>query len=171
MPYLFLTAAAAVIDQGLKDLVEHTEDDAFPREYPGRNGPVAIYKSHNPGLPFGWLSEFPQLVREIPLATASAAAGILLWLLPRKGSRMQKLGLALSVGGAASNLYDRFARGYVVDYLNIRAGKLGKVIFNLGDVCILVGSALFFLGEMIAEVRGKHEHAADVRTRKEKRRT
>ena len=78
-----------------------------------------------------------------------------MWILPRKGNGLQKLGLALTVGGAVSNLYDRFTRGYVVDYLNVRAGKLRRVIFNLGDVCILAGSVFFLIGEMIAARREK----------------
>ena len=110
-------------------------------------------KCHNPGLPFGCLGKYPQLVRELPLAVASAAAGVLLWLLPRKGSRLQKLGLALTVGGAAGNLYDRFVRGYVVDYLNVRLGRLRKVIFNVADVCILAGSVIFLIGEMVSASR------------------
>ncbi len=153
MLLLALIAMVIILDLGVKDTIEHTEDDAFPKELAGTGGFVTVFKSHNPGLPFGRLAAYPQLVREIPLAVASAASGIFLWLLPRRGSRLQKLGLALTVGGAFSNLYDRFVRGYVVDYLNVRIGRFRKVIFNIGDVCILAGTILFFCGEMIAEAR------------------
>ncbi len=155
MLLFILIAAVITVDLGIKDMIEHTEDDAFPRELEGLGGLVAIFKTHNPGLPFGQLARFPQLVREIPLAVASGAAGIFLWLFPRKGYRLQKLGLALSIGGAASNLYDRFVRGYVVDYLNVRLARLKKVIFNIGDVCILLGAVIFLIGEMVSASREK----------------
>ena len=152
---IILIAVVIAVDLGVKDIIEHTEDDAFPRELEGCGGIVAIFKSHNPGLPFGRLARFPQLVRELPLAVASGAAGIFLWIFPKKGYRLQKLGLALTIGGAASNLYDRFVRGYVVDYLNVRIARLREVIFNIGDVCILLGAALFFIGEMVSAAREK----------------
>lgn len=153
MLLLVLIAAVLFVDLSIKDTIEHTEGDAFPKDVEGTGGMVSLHKVHNPGLPFGRLAESPQLVREIPLAVTSAAAGILMWLMPRKGNRIQKLGLALTIGGAASNLYDRFRRGYVVDYINVRMGKLKQVIFNLGDVCILLGSAIFLLGEVIGAAK------------------
>lgn len=153
MLLIILIAAVIAVDLGIKDIIEHTEDDAFPKQLEGCGGLVTIFKTHNPGLPFGRLAQFPQLVREIPLAVAGGAAGIFLWLFPRKGNRLQKLGLALTIGGAASNLYDRFVRGYVVDYFNVRLDRLKKVIFNIGDVCILLGAVIFFIGEMISAAR------------------
>ena len=155
MLLLILIAAVIAVDLGIKDMIESTDDNAFPRELEGCGGLVTIFKTHNPGLPFGRLARFPQLVREIPLAVASGAAGIFLWLFPRKGNRPQKLGLALTIGGAVSNLYDRFVRGYVVDYLNVRLLRLKKVIFNIGDVCILLGAVLFFIGETVSAAREK----------------
>ncbi len=152
MLLLILIALIITVDLGIKDMIEHTEDNAFPQKLDGCGGLVTIFKLHNPGLPFGCLAKYPQMVRELPLAVASAAAGLFLWLLPRKGNRLQKLGLALTVGGAASNLYDRFIRGYVVDYFNVRLGWLKKVIFNIADVCILAGSVIFLIGEMILMV-------------------
>ncbi len=155
MLLLALAAAVAALDLGIKDVIEKTGDETFPKEVEGTGGLVAICKAHNPGLPFGHLASRPQLVRGIPLAVTGAAAGIFGWLLPRKGNHVQKLGLALTIGGAVSNLYDRFVRGYVVDYLNVRVKQLKKVVFNIGDVCILSGSLLFFAGEMISLMREK----------------
>ncbi len=150
MLFLALIAAILILDLGIKDTIEKTEDDAFPKELDGAGGRVVLYKSHNPGLPFGRLARYPELVKQLPLAVAGSAAGIFWWILPRKGNKLQKLGLAFVLGGAASNLYDRFRRGYVVDYLNVRVKKLQRVIFNLADVCILTGAFIFMVGELIA---------------------
>lgn len=60
-----------------------------------------------------------------------------------------RLGLALILGGGASNTIDRVRKGYVVDYLNIRCCKpLKDTYFNLGDVGILAGAVLFLLGSL-----------------------
>ena len=45
-----------------------------------------------------------------------------------------------------SNIFDRFTRGYVVDYIRIKVKGLDKVIFNLGDIFILVGSLMMPFG-------------------------
>ena len=55
-----------------------------------------------------FLKEKPQLVTAVPLAVSSAVAGALSMLLVRKGCGIQKVGLSMVLGGALSNLYDRF---------------------------------------------------------------
>ncbi len=55
-------------------------------------------------------------------------------------------GLALFCAGSLSNLYDRaMSRGNVVDFLSFHWGWLRTDIFNLADVAIVVGAALFLL--------------------------
>ena len=50
------------------------------------------------------------------------------------------------LGGAYSNTYDRLVRKYVVDYVSFRVpGRLKKVIFNIGDFCIMIGALLCVL--------------------------
>lgn len=155
MILLALTAMIMVTDLGIKDIIESRPDTAFPKEIEKTGGMVVLRKSHNPGLPMGFLSGYPELVLQIPAAVTCAAAGIFAWLLPRKGNCAQKLGLAMIIGGSGSNLYDRFVRGYVVDYLNVRWKRLREVVFNLADVCILLGAFLFTAGELIAEFHDK----------------
>ena len=79
----------------------------------------------------------------------SALAGILLWLLPKKGQLLEKTALTFAIGGALSNLYDRMVRGYVIDYFSIQWKKLKKVVFNLGDLFIFAGAALLLISEVI----------------------
>ena len=59
-----------------------------------------------------------------------------------QGKKARKLGMAMVIGGSLSNLYDRYVRGYVVDYFSLRFGPLKEVVFNLGDIFILLGAAL-----------------------------
>lgn len=64
------------------------------------------------------------------------------------GKRLLKWGLTLLLGGAFSNTYDRLVRKYVVDYVsfNVPLKGLKKVIFNIGDFCILIGALVSLAG-------------------------
>ena len=48
------------------------------------------------------------------------------------------------LAGALSNLYDRFRRGYVVDYIGFAAAdpQIRKITFNIGDFCLMAGAAV-----------------------------
>lgn len=64
------------------------------------------------------------------------------------GNRLLRVGLALLLGGAFSNTYDRLKRKYVVDYLSfgVRWKGLRRIVFNVSDFCILIGAMLSALG-------------------------
>ena len=66
-------------------------------------------------------------------------------------SRIAGIGLALIVGGAVGNLWDRILHGYVVDFLDfyIRIGnhRYDYWAFNIADSAIVTG-ALLLLFEM-----------------------
>lgn len=65
------------------------------------------------------------------------------WLLELEdGYRWLKWGLALVVGGALSNMVDRLARGYVVDYIDFHIGTWHYATFNLADSAITVGAII-----------------------------
>ena len=55
------------------------------------------------------------------------------------------IGLALVLGGAIGNLYDRLTLGYVVDFLYFHYENFYWPAFNVADSAICVGVALLFL--------------------------
>lgn len=61
-------------------------------------------------------------------------------LLDRRYS-LCRLALALQLGGALGNLFDRLRTGYVVDFLDFRIWP----VFNLADTAIVLGIILIFL--------------------------
>lgn len=87
-------------------------------------------------------SSLPETVRG-PLFTVGIGAilfgmlGYLMFVpaLPRATA----ISLSLVAGGGLSNLIDRIAYGYVIDFLNIGLGDLRTGIFNVADVAIMVG--------------------------------
>ena len=118
-------------------------------------GKIKLYRNHNRGFCFEFLKNRPGLVRQLPLCLTSAAGGILCFLSSRKGYRAEKAGYALMLAGGLSNLYDRFKRGYVVDYFSIQAGVLKKVVLNLGDLCIAAGAVILTVKSLFGEEHGK----------------
>lgn len=153
MVFICIGAMIFVIDLLLKESIEQQDQETFPRELEKSQGKILLYRNHNEGFPFGFLKEKPELVKNVPLIMISALAGILLWLLPKKGQILEKTALTFAIGGGLSNLYDRLVRGYVVDYFSIQWKKLKKVVFNLGDLFIFLGAALLLISELIQSVR------------------
>ena len=55
----------------------------------------------------------------------------------------------LILAGGLSNLYDRLRYGYVIDFLEF--GFVRFPVFNVADVCVVVGCALTFIAVLRAE--------------------
>ena len=72
-------------------------------------------------------------------------------LLFRKGNALEKLSFSLVLGGAISNVYDRFVRKYVVDYVGFRSKwkKISDITFNLGDFGIFAGALGIILSALL----------------------
>jgi signal peptidase II len=85
--------------------------------------------------------------RPVTIAAAVFLGLIVVALLFGSGFRSgTTAGLALFCAGSLGNLYDRvFAGGNVVDFLSFHWGWLRTDIFNLADVAVVVGAALFLL--------------------------
>jgi signal peptidase II len=54
-------------------------------------------------------------------------------------------GLALILGGAAGNVFDRILWGRVTDFLDFYVGQYHWPTFNIADSAIVIGSGLFLL--------------------------
>jgi signal peptidase II len=64
------------------------------------------------------------------------------------------VGLALFFAGGASNLVDRLVWGSVVDFMNVGVGPLRTGIFNVADMAILLGVAIFVLTHRLGREEG-----------------
>lgn len=60
-----------------------------------------------------------------------------------KNSKLFLISLSFIIGGGIGNLIDRFSKGYVVDYLEVKLFKFA--VFNLADSFVVVGSILLFI--------------------------
>ena len=98
---------------------------------------------HNTGAAFSFLSDAGGWQRYFFSAVAIAiSAALVVWLYrtPR-GHWLLSLSLALILGGALGNLWDRLAMGYVVDFISVHYDRHYFPAFNLADSAISVGAA------------------------------
>ena len=156
MMFGFLTfgTTLTVADLALKNEIERRDPSAFPREMKGSGGWIRLHKSHNTGLPFGFLRG-SRLVKMIPICITSGVAGAWAYMMGVRGRITEKMALTLVLAGGMSNLLDRMIRGYVVDYFSIEWKALKKVIFNLADIFIILGSMIIVLSQVVYELRDR----------------
>ena len=64
------------------------------------------------------------------------------------------LGLALILGGALGNLYDRLALGHVVDFISLHYGPYYWPAFNIADSAITCGAVLLIV-DMLLQSRAE----------------
>jgi signal peptidase II len=84
-------------------------------------------------------------------ATISAVASILLTvlILRHTANRMLCASLALILGGALGNLWDRLLWGHVVDFLDFHAAGWHWPAFNVADSAITIGAGLLILESFV----------------------
>jgi signal peptidase II len=86
-------------------------------------------------------------VRNLLIAFSIAAVIVVLALLWKLGSTftMTSVALALILGGALGNLYDRVMYSHVVDFLEVHIVHYHWPDFNVADSCIVIGACLLLL--------------------------
>lgn len=100
---------------------------------------------HNPGLSLQivdtarW-TEVCAMVAALVAATALLGSRVL-------DGRLSSMGVAMTLGGAASNLLDRALLGWVRDFLVV-----GPVVINVADLAVVIGLAII--------VRQRHGNAS-----------
>lgn len=97
----------------------------------------------NRGAAFSFLADAPGWQAPFFIAVALVASGIVSWMLWRNPARrLLCAGLALILGGALGNLWDRVRYGHVVDFLDFHAMGWHWPAFNVADSAISVGAAI-----------------------------
>ena len=108
-------------------------------------GFFSLVLAFNTGAAFSFLRDVALWPRYLFSAIAIAAGGLIVWLLRRGGDRLYCAGLALILGGAVGNLWDRLTLGHVVDFLLFHWDRWYYPAFNIADSAITVGAALLIL--------------------------
>lgn len=149
--WLWLSALVIVLDLGAKALASSLLYYAQPVELlPVFN----LTLLHNTGAAFSFLAAHGGWQRWLFAAIAiGASIGLTIWLTRLKAhERLLAASIALIIGGALGNLYDRLVHGYVVDFLSFHWGNYYFPAFNLADTAITLG-AIGLIVESLRDAR------------------
>lgn len=141
-----LAIVVFVTDLIIKNHIERTKTEGETEAVCG--GRLILHKYHNKGAFLNAGEGKRVLVSILSLILTLGATVLFLATFTFRGSGMLRAGLALLLGGAYSNTYDRLVRKYVVDYVSfpVKNKKIRNIVFNISDFCIMIGALLIVLG-------------------------
>lgn len=144
--YAFLAVAVFIADLCIKNHIERTKTEGETGAV--LDGRLLLRKYHNRGAFLDMGQHNRGVVSILSLGLTLAATVLFLTTFTFRGSGVLKAGLALLLGGAYSNTYDRLVRKYVVDYVSfpVKNKKIRNIVFNISDFCIMIGALLIVLG-------------------------
>ncbi|WP_392552870.1 signal peptidase II [Orbus wheelerorum] len=136
--WLVFTAVVLITDLATKFYIHHTF-------YYGESVRLLNFFSisyyRNTGAAFSILEG----QRWLLAAVAIIISLLIIYMLYKNGrtKKLESFSLALVLGGALGNLFDRIYHGFVIDFLDVNFGSWHYPTFNLADCAICVGIVLF----------------------------
>ncbi|WP_455198119.1 signal peptidase II [Kaarinaea lacus] len=151
LKWLWLSALVIALDLSTKAIASH---------YLVLHQPVPVFPGfnwtlmHNTGAAFSFLHDASGWQRWFfTLIAIVVSVGITLWLKKlQSGQVWMAISLALILGGALGNAWERVTMGYVVDFIQVYYDRWYWPAFNVADSAISVGAAIL----IIDSLRGKH---------------
>lgn len=146
--YACLAITIFIADLLIKNYMERALEQGQESSVCG--GRLLLRKHHNGGALLNVGERRRGLMSMLSLVLTLGATVVFLVTFTHKGNKMLKTGLALMLGGAYSNTYDRLVRKYVVDYVSfpVHNQKIRNIVFNISDFCIMIGALCITLAGM-----------------------
>lgn len=88
-------------------------------------------------------------------AIALSVCALIAWWLTKEQDKITRIGFAMIIGGALSNVLDRFMYGAVVDFLDFYIGSYHWPAFNIADTAICIGAGLIVLRSFLLKKEEK----------------
>jgi signal peptidase II len=142
-----LSAAVVVLDYATKLAVLGALAPGESRAVTAFFNLVLVF---NKGAAFSFLAGAPGWQGPAFASIAVVASVVMSYLIVKNRSkRLFCSGLALILGGALGNLYDRLVYGQVVDFLDVHAAGWHWPAFNVADSAITVGAAILIVESFV----------------------
>ena len=132
MYVIFLFSFLFLLDFGFKEYSKHLKWNGQINYF---NNFLQIIYVENKGIAFNLLENKKRLI----LISNFLLLSYILYLYFT--SENSKIPLVLIFSGGFGNFFDRFIRGYVIDYIYFNLKKFP--VFNLSDFYIIIGAILF----------------------------
>lgn len=150
---MLLAVVVVLLDQWTKQLASSQLQYGSPVEIlPVFN----LMLAHNYGAAFSFLSDAGGWQRWF-FTTISFVVSVVLavWVYRLKAHEtLLAIALALILGGAIGNLWDRVLLGYVVDFISVHYQQIYFPAFNIADSAITIGAGLMILDMFIHPEKG-----------------
>jgi signal peptidase II len=146
LPYIALVLITFILDRWTKTLLVSRLD--LNETISVIDGFFNITYVRNTGVAFGIFSSLSSPAKSVLLSSFAAIAAVLVVVYSLRSSTRNRLlqsALALILGGALGNLYDRINYGYVIDFLELYVGEYRWPAFNIADSAISTGVGLLIL--------------------------
>ena len=146
LPYIVVAAATLALDRWTKTLIQKHFD--LNESISVIDGFFNITYVRNTGVAFGIFDPLSLPAKSVLLSVFTAFAAVVVITYSVRSSlrnRLLQFALALVLGGALGNLYDRLAYGYVVDFLEFYVRTYHWPSFNIADSAISIGVILLAL--------------------------
>jgi signal peptidase II len=156
--YLLIALVVVLLDRWTKHIVAqrislYSHIQVIP-------GFFRLTHTENTGAAFSLFADSPAPWKTGLLIAFSVIALLVVSLLLWKNHHAHVatgIGLALIMGGAVGNLWDRLARGRVVDFLLFYYNRYQWPVFNLADSAIVIGAGLLVLEILFAKSNTREE--------------
>lgn len=145
LAWLWLSLLVLVVDQATKYYFENRlelyEQIVIIPDY------FSWMLAYNTGAAFSFLADSSGWQRWLFALIAIVVSVVLVVWLKRLGrdETWLAIALALVLGGALGNLYDRVAIGHVIDFIFVHWKEHGFPAFNIADSAITVGAIMLAL--------------------------
>ncbi|NOX77106.1 MAG: lipoprotein signal peptidase [Gammaproteobacteria bacterium] len=159
MKWLWVSALVITLDLATKAMATHYLVLYRPLPmFPGFNFTLA----HNAGAAFSFLSDQSGWQRWFFSAIALVVSvGLVVWIKRLEKSQMWlALALALILGGALGNLWDRMTLGYVVDFIEVYYQRWTWPAFNIADSAIFLGAVILVADSIWGGPHGQNDDEA-----------
>src|SRR5947209_13823660 len=139
LPYIVLAAATLALDRWTKALIQ--KHFSLNESISVIDGFFNITYVRNTGVAFGIFDPMSLPAKSILLSAFTFCAAVIVITYSIRSpiqNRLLQFALALILGGALGNLYDRIAYGYVVDFLELYVRDYHWPSFNVADSAISI---------------------------------
>jgi signal peptidase II len=156
--YVVIALVVVVLDRWTKQLV--AQRIPLYRNIQIIPGFFRLTHTENTGAAFSLFADSTGPWKTGLLIAFSVAALIVVSILLWKNHHahvVTGVGLSLIMGGALGNLWDRVARGRVIDFLLFYVKRYQWPVFNLADSAIVVGAGLLVLEILFHKSKGQED--------------
>lgn len=142
MILLFVPAGIFLADAWIKNTIDKTKKEGQQEKICG--GRLILQKYYNKGAALNFLADRPKLMTMLHTVILSVVAVVYAALFRTRENNGLKLSLGMILGGGLSNLYDRYTKKHVIDYVSfhVKNKRLRNIIFNISDFFIFAGALL-----------------------------